>query len=159
VIFVYKNNDIIDTSQWQQTVVFSSLKAESVLDNSKPPQTRYIPRCKICWRSGRTATSGNAQRTASYVKADDVAKMWCQRCRTFYQRHSVTLLYNRRQQQSQCWKYFKLLKKQGIICIRDVTIAGLPWCPVWCRLVTVPTDPLTKFTSPTDPFLPEWAKC
>jgi len=38
-------------------------------------------------------------------------------------------------------------------------IAGPPRCPVWCRLVTVPTDPFTTFTSPTDPFLSEWVKC
>jgi len=41
----------------------------------------------------------------------------------------------------------------------DVTTAGPPRCPVWCRLVTVPTDPFTTFTSPTGPFLSEWAKC
>jgi len=41
----------------------------------------------------------------------------------------------------------------------EVTIAGFPRCPVWSRLVTVPTDPLTTFTSPTGPFLSEWAKC
>jgi len=35
----------------------------------------------------------------------------------------------------------------------DVTIVGPPWCPVWCRLVTVPTDPFTTSTSPTGPFL------
>jgi len=35
-------------------------------------------------------------------------------------------------------------------------IADPPRCPVWCRLVTVPTDP---FTSPTGPFLSEYAKC
>jgi len=40
-----------------------------------------------------------------------------------------------------------------------VTIAGPLWCPAWCRLVTLPTDPFTTFTSPTDPFLSEWAKC
>jgi len=33
-----------------------------------------------------------------------------------------------------------------------------PQCPVWCRLVTVPTDPFTIFTSPTGPFRSEWAK-
>jgi len=38
----------------------------------------------------------------------------------------------------------------------DVTIAGLPQCPVWCRLVTVP---LITFTRPTGPFLPEWSNC
>jgi len=43
--------------------------------------------------------------------------------------------------------------------VRDVTIAGPPRCPVWCRLVTVPTDPFTTFTSPTGPFLSEWATC
>jgi len=43
--------------------------------------------------------------------------------------------------------------------VMDVTIAGLPWCPVWCRLVTVPTDPFTTFTSPSSPFLSEWVKC
>jgi len=32
----------------------------------------------------------------------------------------------------------------------DMTIAGLPQCPVWSRLVTAPTDP---FTSPLGPFL------
>jgi len=42
---------------------------------------------------------------------------------------------------------------------RDVTTAGPPRCPVWCRLVTVPTDPATTFTSPTGPFLSESAKC
>jgi len=31
--------------------------------------------------------------------------------------------------------------------------------PIWCRLVTVPTDPFTTLTSPTGPFLSEWAKC
>jgi len=41
----------------------------------------------------------------------------------------------------------------------DVTIAGSPRCPVWCRLVTVPTDLFTTFTRPTGPFLSEWAKC
>jgi len=40
----------------------------------------------------------------------------------------------------------------------DVTIAGPPRCPVWCRLVTVPTFPFTTFTRPY-PFLSEWAKC
>jgi len=30
---------------------------------------------------------------------------------------------------------------------------------VWCRLVTVSTDPFTTFSSPTGPFLSEWAKC
>jgi len=39
----------------------------------------------------------------------------------------------------------------------DVTIAGPPRCPVWCRLATVPTDPFTTFTRPTGPFLSEWA--
>jgi len=34
-----------------------------------------------------------------------------------------------------------------------VMIAGPPRCPVWCRLVTVPTDPFTTFTRPTGPFL------
>jgi len=43
--------------------------------------------------------------------------------------------------------------------IWDLTIAGPPQCPVWCWLVTVPTDPFSTFTSPTDPFLSEWAKC
>jgi len=37
----------------------------------------------------------------------------------------------------------------------DVTIA----VPVWCRLVTVPTDPLTTLTRPIGPFLSEWPKC
>jgi len=41
----------------------------------------------------------------------------------------------------------------------DVMTAGLPRCPVWCRLVTVPTDPFTTFTRPTGPLLSEWAKC
>jgi len=41
----------------------------------------------------------------------------------------------------------------------DETIAGPPRCPVCCRLVTVPTDPFTIFTSPIGPFLSEWAKC
>jgi len=41
----------------------------------------------------------------------------------------------------------------------DVTIAGPPLCPVWCQLVTVPTDPFTTFTIPTGPFLSEWVKC
>jgi len=41
----------------------------------------------------------------------------------------------------------------------EVTIAGPPRCPVWCQLVTVPTDPFTAFTRPTGPFLSEWAKC
>jgi len=41
----------------------------------------------------------------------------------------------------------------------DVTIAVPPRCPVWCRLVTVPTDPFTTFTRPVGPFLSEWAKC
>jgi len=40
----------------------------------------------------------------------------------------------------------------------DVTIAGPPRCLVWCRLVTVSTDPFTTFTSPTNPFLSEWVK-
>jgi len=43
--------------------------------------------------------------------------------------------------------------------LSDVTIAGLPRCPVWCQLVTVPTDPFTTFTTQTGPFLSEWAKC
>jgi len=43
--------------------------------------------------------------------------------------------------------------------LRDVMIAGQPRSPVWCRLPTVPTDPITTFTSPTDPFLSEWVKC
>jgi len=33
-----------------------------------------------------------------------------------------------------------------------VTIAGRPRCPLWCRLVTVPTDPFTTLTRPTGPF-------
>jgi len=41
----------------------------------------------------------------------------------------------------------------------DVTIAVQPRCPVWCRLVTVPTDPFTTFISSTSPFLSGWAKC
>jgi len=41
----------------------------------------------------------------------------------------------------------------------NVKTAGPPWRPVWCRLVTVPADPFTTFTSPTGPFLYEWAKC
>jgi len=43
--------------------------------------------------------------------------------------------------------------------VSDVRIAGPPRCPVWCRLVTVPTDSFTTFTSPTGPFLSQWAKC
>jgi len=43
--------------------------------------------------------------------------------------------------------------------LRDMTIAGQPRCPVWCWLVTVPTDPDTTFTWPTCPFLSESAKC
>jgi len=35
-------------------------------------------------------------------------------------------------------------------------IAGSPWCPVRYRLVTVPNDLFTIFTSP---FLSEWVKC
>jgi len=46
--------------------------------------------------------------------------------------------------------------KRGIV---RYGIAGPPRCPVWCRLVTVPTDPFTTFTSPTGPLLSEWAKC
>jgi len=38
----------------------------------------------------------------------------------------------------------------------DVTIADPPRCPLWCRLVTVPTDP---FTRPNGPFLSEWVTC
>jgi len=34
-----------------------------------------------------------------------------------------------------------------------------PLCPVWCRLVTASTNPVTTFTRPTGPFLSEWAKC
>jgi len=30
---------------------------------------------------------------------------------------------------------------------------------VWCRLATVLTHPFTTFTSPTGPFLSEWANC
>jgi len=41
----------------------------------------------------------------------------------------------------------------------DVTIAGPPRCPVWCRLVTVPADPFTTSTRPTGPLLSECAKC
>jgi len=41
----------------------------------------------------------------------------------------------------------------------DVTTADLPWCPERCWLVTVPTDPFTTSTSPTGPFLSEWANC
>jgi len=41
----------------------------------------------------------------------------------------------------------------------DVMLAGPPRCPVWCRLVTVPTDPFTTFTRQTNPLLSEWAKC
>jgi len=39
-----------------------------------------------------------------------------------------------------------------------MTIADPPRCPVWCRLVTFPTDSFTTFTRPTGPFLSEWAK-
>jgi len=38
----------------------------------------------------------------------------------------------------------------------EVTIAGPPRYPVWCRLVTVPTDPFTTFARPTGPFMSEW---
>jgi len=52
----------------------------------------------------------------------------------------------------------------------DVTIDGPPWCPVWCRLVTVLTDPLTTFTRQTAHFglngrrsatqkHPKWQNC
>jgi len=37
----------------------------------------------------------------------------------------------------------------------DVMIAGLPRCPVWCLLVTVPTDPFTTFTRPTAVWIGE----
>jgi len=40
----------------------------------------------------------------------------------------------------------------------DVMIAGPPQCPVWCRLVTVPTDPFTTVTRATGPLLSERAK-
>jgi len=43
--------------------------------------------------------------------------------------------------------------------LRDMTTAGPPQCPVWCRLVTVPTDPFTTFTRPTGPVLSELVKC
>jgi len=49
--------------------------------------------------------------------------------------------------------------KTKVSSVVDVTIAGTPRCPVWHRLVTVPTEPFTTFTSPTGPFLSEWAKC
>jgi len=39
----------------------------------------------------------------------------------------------------------------------DAMTAGLPQCPVWCRLVSA--DPFTTVTMPTSPFLSEWAKC
>jgi len=41
----------------------------------------------------------------------------------------------------------------------DVMIAGPPQCPVWCRLVTVPTDLFSTSTRPTGSFLFEWVKC
>jgi len=41
----------------------------------------------------------------------------------------------------------------------DVTIAGPPRCPEWCRLVTVPIYLFATFTRPTGPFLSEWMKC
>jgi len=52
----------------------------------------------------------------------------------------------------------KLTLKQGIVVLWDVTIAGPPMCPVWCQLVTDPTDTFTTFTCSTSQFLPEWAK-
>jgi len=39
----------------------------------------------------------------------------------------------------------------------DVTIAGPPRCPVWCRLVTVPLIQLLQ--SQSQPAHPQWAKC
>jgi len=41
----------------------------------------------------------------------------------------------------------------------DVMVAGPARCPVWCRLVTVPTDPVTTVTRPTGLFQSEWVKC
>jgi len=53
--------------------------------------------------------------------------------------------------------YSTINKVSGLLW--DVMTAGVPQCPVWYQLVTVPSDPFTTFTSPTSPFLSEWAKC
>jgi len=41
----------------------------------------------------------------------------------------------------------------------SVTLLKYNELSMWCRLVTVPTDPFTTFSSPTGPFLFEWVKC
>jgi len=50
----------------------------------------------------------------------------------------------------------KAVKRLLFYPLWDVMIAGLPRCPVWCRLLTVSTD---SFNSVSGPFLSEWAKC
>jgi len=50
-------------------------------------------------------------------------------------------------------------KNNKVLSVMERDDSWPPRSPVWCQLVTVPTDPFTTFTSPTGPLLSEWEKC
>jgi len=52
-----------------------------------------------------------------------------------------------------------VIRDSSYCSLWDVTIAVPLRCPVWCRLVTVPTDPFTTLKRPAGPFVSEWTTC
>jgi len=100
------------------------------LKNSFLPQDSHLPRWHWCLQVCQTPTQTCSYKFPITHHLISYASKYCTDGKTRNERKSYRLLW-------------------------DVTIAGPPRCPVWCRLVTVPTDLVTTFTRPTGPFLSE----